>query len=555
MENSNEFDNITQYTFLKQLYYDNHYGIAIFDTQGFTLIKVNSKYLEIMGLPMNKNYAGLKIKEFEPDFEGSEFEKKMNSIIQKGETAYLSEHEGLVGGMKGKYWENSITPIIVDGKVKFVVSLLVDVTERVVNRKKLEEQKGLFEAILDNAYENIFAIDPNGNFLFSNNSIIKEVPRKITSIDEVYKVKYYSLDGDEINAEKSIINYIKNGHCIKDKVIITRVGESEYYLLCSGNPIYDKYGRYVYGIISFCDITAVVKNQQILKEKQRLLINMEREKNEVLENTIKFKDEFLYMITHEFKTPLTVIKSALQTMDLLCKNQMPEKANKFIKSIKQNANRQLRLVNNLLDITRITSGNIKLNMGVYDIVYLTQSIVNSISTYTEQKGVNLTLTSAYIRKEILVDEEKFERIFLNILSNALKFTPSGKSIKIYIGEKTHKNKKMVSISIKDEGIGIPKGKQKHIFDCFGQADTSLSRQAEGTGIGLHLVKLFIDAMGGDVILKSKEGKGSTFTLLFSDGNTMPLDMTAVNSENQRKQVPKDSRVIESVAAEFSDIYF
>ncbi|MCX7711495.1 MAG: PAS domain S-box protein [Clostridia bacterium] len=319
------------------------------------------------------------------------------------------------------------------------------------------------------------------------------------------------------------------------------------WLKGTGKIIYDKAG---------IPIKMVGVNIDITEQKlhQQLLLQAERQRSETLENTMKMKDEFLYLITHEFKTPLAVISSAIQAIDFLCRKQMPETANKFLKTIRQNTNRQLRLVNNLLDITRINAGHIKLNQGVFDIVYITQSIVNSIQTFAQQKGISVNFTSALIKKEILIDEEKFERILLNLLSNALKFTPSGKSINVNVATKRFKNKNMVSISVQDQGIGIPKDKQGCIFERFGQADTSLSRQAEGTGIGLHLVKLFVQAMGGQITLKSKEGKGSTFTILLPSIKATPVDELTTQYEMNSKIMQRDNRLIQSVAIEFSDIY-
>jgi signal transduction histidine kinase len=239
-------------------------------------------------------------------------------------------------------------------------------------------------------------------------------------------------------------------------------------------------------------------------------------------------------------------------MDLVCKNKMPEKADKYIITIKQNINRQIRLVNNLLDITRINSGNIKLNYGSYDIVYLTKSIVQSIQPIANLKGILVNFSTKIDKKEITLDEEKFERILLNLLSNALKFTPSNKSINVKLYIKKYKNKNMVCISVQDEGIGIPKDKHSCIFERFGQVNTSLSRQAEGTGIGLHLVKLFVNIMGGRITIESEEGKGSNFIVQIPAARIKNIE-DKVNLESDILS-QEDSRLIQTAAIELSDIY-
>lgn len=820
----------TQLKFLDQLYLDNHYGVAVYDSEFFTLLKANSRYLDIFKETFEncEDCIGLTLKELIEDFEGSESQKRWNRIVHTGETVYLEDFEGAVGEMKGKYWQNTIAPIKEDGKVKLVVSMLIDITDRVISQKKLEEksriineQNELIENIMENLYENITVMDSYGNYIFKKNNIIKEFSKKIDSIDEFFRtVKFYYASGEEIPLNKLTSYSIKRGKYVKDRIVIVKVEGKEYYLLYSEKPIYDRDGNYLYGIGASRNITEVIKSQQALKEAQEQLLKVEREKNAILlasihkiefqaklldlsheaviaweyqgdiiywnrgaeklygygreeaeeqniqallktvhpcdareilialeknkywtgeihrvtkdgrtliiaasmqiilndagqkiilennhdvtaekkinetlqlakdrlsvalesvdagiwewdistneqvwspkvyeiygidpsepvtmekgisrvhpddrqkfenslkeafethseswklefriispeqsivwlkgtgkivydtsgtpvkmvginiditkqreyekhllevefkknenlNNTLKIKDEFLYLITHEFKTPLAVINSALQTMDLLCKNQMPQKANKFINSIKQNTNRQLRLVNNLLDITRINAGKIKLNKGVYDIVYLVQAIVASIQSHAEQKGVKVLYATKLSKKEIFTDEEKVERILLNLLSNALKFTPKGKCIRVGLASKRYKNRNMICISVKDEGIGIPKDRQESVFERFGQANTILSRQAEGTGIGLYLVKLFVDALDGYITLESEEGKGSTFNVMLPAIKALALDEDAEAYTKNGNFYSEDSRLIQSVSIEFSDIY-
>lgn len=284
------------------------------------------------------------------------------------------------------------------------------------------------------------------------------------------------------------------------------------------------------------------------KMNKELLIKSEKEKNEALQKSIKMKDEFLALISHEFKTPLTVINSAIQAMELLCKEELSPKAKWFISKIRQNSYRQLRLVNNLLDITRLNSGQIKINQTNEDIVFLTKSITDSVQIYAQQRGINLKFSSTLKQKEIGIDEEKYERILLNLLSNAIKFTPKGKSVNVKVCQKILNKKRMVHIQVKDNGIGIPSDKVNVIFERFGQVDNSLTRQAEGTGIGLSLVKMLVESQNGTISLESKEGHGSSFNIMF------PAKKVKKANLEQTKSVLSDSRIIQATAVEFSDIY-
>ena len=164
--------------------------------------------------------------------------------------------------------------------------------------------------------------------------------------------------------------------------------------------------------------------------------------------------------------------------------------------------------------------------------------------FSQQKGLELIFHSKINEAVIALDEEKFERILLNLLSNAIKFSTEKKRIWIKISSVDE----FISIKVKDEGIGIPKDKQSIVFERFGQVDTSLSRQAEGTGIGLRLVKLWVETLGGSISLKSKEGVGSTFTV------RLPNVKAEENLEKKPMLVMSDSRLIDAIKVEFSDIY-
>lgn len=273
-------------------------------------------------------------------------------------------------------------------------------------------------------------------------------------------------------------------------------------------------------------------------------ITSEVVREKAVEETLRMKNEFLSFISHEFRTPLTVISSAIQAMELTCGKELSLKAKGYINKIRQNTLRQLRLVNNLLDIARAKDAHIKIRKRNMDIVHLTKAIAESVSPYAEQKGVKLTFSSAVSQKFIAVDDEKYERILLNLLSNALKFTPQGRSVHVRVSL----SKGKVCVKVRDRGVGIPKDKQQLIFERYGQVGSSLTRQAEGAGIGLTLVKLLVEALDGEIAVVSEEGKGSTFMVSLPD---------AIVKEAVEEGLLQDlcgNRLVQSTAIEFSDIY-
>jgi signal transduction histidine kinase len=273
-------------------------------------------------------------------------------------------------------------------------------------------------------------------------------------------------------------------------------------------------------------------------------VTSEVEKSNNLEDLMKMQERFFSFISHEFKTPITIISSAVQAMKSICGDELSDTAKRFLNQINRSILQQLRLVNNLLDISRLEAGYLKIHKKNMDIVALTRNIVDSVSLFANEKRVNIRLVSSLQKKTIAIDDEKYERILLNLLSNAIKFTLGGKSIHVNIYQKKNK----VCIEVKDEGIGIPKDKQSMVFERFKQVDNSLVRTSQGTGIGLSLVKLLVKASNGKIILRSEEGKGSTFTVYFPD--------TLADEDDVEGSIPdaEYDRLVQAAKVEFSSIY-
>lgn len=213
--------------------------------------------------------------------------------------------------------------------------------------------------------------------------------------------------------------------------------------------------------------------------------------------------------------------------------------------MEQNCYRLLRLVNNLIDITKIDSGYLVINEINCNIVSLIEDITLSVADYIENKGLSVVFDTDIEEKIIACDPEKMERIMLNLLSNAVKFTLRGGSIFVNVENGTES----ICIRVKDTGKGIPKEKLESIFERFVQVDKSLTRENEGSGIGLSLVKALVELHGGTISVNSKEGYGSEFIIhipckLVDDGE--------INYRSYEDTMKKS--YIEKVNLEFSDIY-
>lgn len=250
-------------------------------------------------------------------------------------------------------------------------------------------------------------------------------------------------------------------------------------------------------------------------------------------------------LMHELKTPINVVVSAIQAMEAVCGKEYLMKANTYLSKIKKNINKQLRLINSLLDISKADSGYMQVHLRNLDIVALTRAIVESVMLYAREKRIEMKFNTLLRNKVIAIDEEKYERILLNLLSNAIKYTPPGKLIYINMS----KVKDRICVEVKDEGLGIPLRDQSIIFEKYRQVDSSMARDSQGTGIGLSLVKKLVNVLGGEITVESEEGKGSSFKVYFNE---------TLIDEEESPQVSDwtfdDGQLEHQISIEFSDIF-
>ena len=286
---------------------------------------------------------------------------------------------------------------------------------------------------------------------------------------------------------------------------------------------------------------------KLLSANKELVIQNEEKSKLSAELNIasKAQGEFLVNISHELKTPLNVIFSIAQLFDAYCRDgSLDDNKNsivEYIESIKQNSYRLSKLINNIVDLSKIEAGFFKLNLTNNNIVTVVEETVMAAITLIEGKGLNITFDTDIEEKIIACDAERIKRTVLNLISNAIKFTESGDEIFVNVIDK----KEFVEISIKDNGIGIEEKYLDVIFDRFTQVDKSLSRNTEGTGVGLSLVKSIVELHGGNIYAQSKFGEGSTFTIR--------LPSSKVLNENIRyTNIAKNGNEI--IRVEFSDIY-
>ena len=264
----------------------------------------------------------------------------------------------------------------------------------------------------------------------------------------------------------------------------------------------------------------------------------------------KAKGQFFANLSHEIKTPINIIYSCVQLLDINKKDSesaLWNAYNKYDNTIKQNCYRLLRLVNNLVDMTKIDSGYMNLSFVNYEVVSLVEDIILSIVPYVESKNINVLFDTYIEELEIRCDPESIERVILNLLSNAVKFTNNNGNIFVLMDA----DDKYVTIRIKDDGVGISEEVQEEIFKRFVQEDKSFNRKKEGSGIGLALVKSLVELHDGQVYLEKGTKKGSEFVVKLPN---VRIEKEKEN-ENDNKIIDVDNKpLVQKIHIEFSDIY-
>lgn len=544
----------------ENLLLDNYFGMGVFCAYDFTLLKANQAFFNLLNEPFNKkeDSLGLKINElsFLESLENGR--DAWNRVLLSGQTYYGREINGLCGNVKSKYYDVTIIPVTKKEKIQYIIYMMDEVTDRVNIRKRSEEQASIIkqqneqlEAIIENMSDALVTFDKEGNYLKVSDSVqkIESAQKGLKKVGDSYEQGiYFDQYGKKMPVENLPVCRILRGEKVKQQRVVVKAPDGVRHYNVSGSPIMDDEGNFLMGVACNWDVTEIINQQKMLQKQQEEMLQKERESIEALKKAMNMKDEFLSLVSHEFKTPITVITSAIQAMELLCKDELSYKAKGFLNKIKQNSNRQLKLVNNLLDIIRINAGHLKVNKKNLDIVALTGLLTESISVFAEQKGIRLEFSSTVESMIIGMDEGKYEKILLNLLSNAVKFTPEGKSVSVRVFQKKVNKKWKLGIEVQDQGVGIPTEKQELIFERFGQVDSSLTRQAEGSGIGLSLVKMLVEFLEGEISLKSTEGVGSTFIVYF------PTEKVDEAPKEAGSAKTFDHRLIHATTIEFSDVY-
>jgi signal transduction histidine kinase len=272
-------------------------------------------------------------------------------------------------------------------------------------------------------------------------------------------------------------------------------------------------------------LAAVVTERKIVEEERAQLLEREQEARMQAEAANRIKDQFLATVSHELRTPLT---SVLGWSKLLLDGDLDNTtATKAVETIERNAKAQAQLIEDLLDISRIVSGKLSLDIQIVNLKQVTEAGVEVVRLAAEAKNIQLHMVFVPGKIPVLGDPTRLQQVVWNLLSNAVKFTPKEGRVEVRL----ERVNSQIQIIVSDTGMGIPKTFLPYIFDHFTQADSSTTRKYGGLGLGLAIVRHIVELHGGLVQAESLgEGQGSTFTV------TLPAVLLPLQEDFPAKKI-------------------
>ncbi len=271
-------------------------------------------------------------------------------------------------------------------------------------------------------------------------------------------------------------------------------------------PWWGTWWAYAIYSLLFFSILLKVRQYELKRLKLKNQLKVEIVETDTLRKLDQMKSQFFANISHEFRTPLTLV---LGQVESVMTSDIDIKVKAKLQIANKNARRLLKLINQLLDLSKLEAGSMELQTGKYNIVSFLKSLFYSFESLADSRNIRLQFLTEHDNIAVMFDPDKLEIIFYNLLSNAFKFVGDKGEITAVVSKV---NDEQIIIKVMDNGIGIPEDKLPHIFDRFYQVDSSVTREHEGSGIGLALTKELVELHKGAITVSSIEEQGTTFSI-------------------------------------------
>ena len=439
----------------------------------------------------------------------------------------LSEQKLVEGDLielvDGRILRRDYIPVIIEKEYRGHMWTYDDVTLEKNTEKVLQNKEEKYRSIITNMNLGLMEVDLDDNILFANQSFCKMSGYELEEIIGK-KASDLFLSPRTKGSIEGINDKRRQGISDAYQLPLKNKKNEDKWWLISGAPLKNDEGKIIGSIGIHLDITHQ-------KEIEKELIEAKLK----AEESAKTKEEFLANMSHEIRTPMNVI---LGMSNQLYKTELNKQQNFYVNTINGAADNLLVIINDILDISKIEAGKLKLEAITFNIRDVIKRSITVLSLKAEEKGLELKMQIDKSIASVLVgDPYRLNQIMLNLISNAVKFTEKG-SVEVFCKAKIYNDKyQQLSITVKDTGIGMDEVYQSKLFQKFLQEENSTSRKYGGTGLGLSITKQLVDLMNGEIKVESKKNKGTTIELLIPFPIGKPEDL---ESENPAKV---DSRIL------------
>lgn len=482
----------TDEEYLKSIFRAAPSGIGIVKDR--VLVDVNPRICEMTGYD-REDLIGSSARMLYPSQEDFDFvgEEKFRLISEKGTGVIQTRWQKKDGAVIDILLAS--TPLDSDDMTKGVTFTATDITEQESAKMEIQNKEGQIRALVNSIPDLVWLKDPDGVYLECNSKFERFLGAKEAEIIGKTDYDFVEKELADLITEKDR-DVMKTGKPVMSEEEVNYADDGHMELLeIIKTPMYDSNGRLI-GVLGIGrDITRHKEAEESLLQAKILA-----------EKANQLKSEFIATMSHELRTPLNSIIGFSQILNRNHHDHLDDTEVKYTANIVKSGKHLLSLINEILDLSKIESGTMEIKYENFQISTLIAEAKALVFPMMKSKEINFT---SHVEEKYLIvfaDRKKMKQIMYNLLSNAIKFTPRGGEIAVNVNS----TKEFVHISVSDTGIGIAEEDQDKIFDAFSQIDSSASRQYEGTGLGLALVKKYVEMHGGSIRVKSEVGKGTSF---------------------------------------------
>ena len=506
-DRTEEYEQTKRLKLLEKAYHSNNDAIFLIDPKTSKFIDVNNHTLSEYGYSKE---------EFLEMFVFDLHDEPLTETMWKEIQSQLNEMKEHEQRYVHKRKDGSSFPVQVKASLmtfedeNYILASARDISAEVLYEKTIQAQKKFLDDILDGVSDGVIACDKKGKIIYMNRACFNF--HNMTPSDNISQNfdDYYLFDVS-LNKKLSYEESPPYRALVEEKlenyefVIANPQGKTRFFM-ANGKAIFDEEGNKTGAVVSIHDVTLRKQSEQ----------NLQRAKYEA-ELANRSKTQFLANMSHEIRTPMNAI---IGFSELLDKSDMGAQQSQYLDSIRGASKTLLALINDILDISKIEAGKLKLELVPTSLAKLIRDMENMFTLQAQERGLVLNVDYDENIPPILeLDELRVRQILINLLGNAMKFTHEGSiTLKVQARDIKKRGKTGVVFAIKDSGVGIEKEMLETIFNVFEQKDGQSTRQYGGTGLGLSISKQLSELMGGELSVSSVVNEGSVFVVTLPEVN-------------------------------------